>query len=101
MIEESNFIEINTWENDIWTITEFKTRQDFINFLLPLFKEPGKYMFDDTTYVFNEQSRKFSNDKFYCSAVEGSLDYRKYWDDQKHKCKYGAIFKNNGKLRRN
>jgi len=97
MIEESNFIEINTWENDIWTITEFKTRQDFINFLLPLFKEPGKYMFDDTTYVFNEQSRKFSNDKFYCSAVEGSLDYRKYWDDQKHKCKYGAIFKNNGK----
>lgn len=96
MTSNGNFIEVNTWDNGFWTISEFKTRQDFIDFLLPLFKEPGKYKFDETTHLFNEQARKYNNVQYFSSAIEGSLDFRKYWDDQKHKCRYGVIFKNNG-----
>jgi hypothetical protein len=50
---------IPTWDNGTWTTTSFDTRQDFVEFLEPLFKEPGKYQFDDTSFVFNEQARKF------------------------------------------
>lgn len=97
MTNQDNFIEVCTLENDVWSITEFKTREDFIAFLLPLFKEPGKYEFDETTYLFNEQASKYNEVGYYCSAVEGSLDYRKYWDDQKAKCRFGVIYKNNNK----
>jgi len=88
---------VPTWDNGFWVVTEFNTRQDFIDFLVPLFKEPGKYEFDETTLKFNEQAIRYDIDKFYCRYKEGSLDFRKYWDDQKNKCRKGVIFKNNGK----
>jgi len=91
------FITVPTWENDIWTTTEFATRQDFIDFLLPIFKEPGTCEFDETTLVFKEQGLKFEEKGYYCAFPEGSRDHRNYWDDQKNKCRYGAIYKANGK----
>ena len=91
------FITVPTWENDVWTTTEFATRQDFIDFLLPLFKEPGKCEFDETTLMFKEQGLKFEEKGYYCAFPEGSRDHRNYWDDQKNKCRYGAIYKANGK----
>lgn len=93
----NNFIEVPTWESGFWTVTEFATRQDFIDFVKPLFKEPGKYEFDSTAELFNEQARIYNDRGYYCSAIEGSLDFRRYWDDQKSKCRYGVIYKNNGK----
>jgi len=93
----NNFIEVSTWEAGVWTITEFATRQDFIDFVKPLFKEPGKYMFDDTTIIFNAEARNYNNKSFFCPFIEGSLDFRRYWDDQKRKCRTGVIFKNEGK----
>jgi len=91
------FITVPTWENDIWTTTEFATRQDFIDFLLPLFKEPGKCEFDETVLMFKEQGLKFEEKGYYCAFPEGSRDHRNYWDDQKNKCRYGVIYKANGK----
>ena len=91
------FITIHTWENDIWTTTEFATRQDFIDFLLPIFKEPGTCEFDETTLMFKEQGLKFEEKGYYCAFPEGSRDHRNYWDDQKNKCRHGAIYKANGK----
>lgn len=88
---------IPTWENDIWTHTEFVTREQFIDFLLPLFKEPGKCEFDETVKVFQEQGRKFESVGYYCAFPEGSRDHRNYWEDQKDKCRSGAIYKVNGK----
>ena len=93
----NSFMNVPTWENGAWTHTEFLTRQDFIDFLLPLFKEPGKYGFDETTQIFNEQGRKYEEKGYYCPFPEGSKDHRTYWDDQKDKCRNGAIFINNGK----
>ena len=88
---------VPTWENNEWKTTEFQTKEEYIEFVKSMFKEPGKYEFDETALLFNEEARKWNVSKFYCSAKEGSLDYRRYWDDQKAKCRSGVIFKNNGK----
>jgi len=86
---------IPCWDNGIWTQKEFLTREDFVEFLLPLFKEPGLYNFDDTAYVFNEQARKFKkNGEVYCLAAYMSKDFIAYWNDQKDKCRKGVIFIN-------
>lgn len=91
------FIIVPTWENDNWSHTTFQTRQDFIDFLLPLFKEPGKYEFDETTLLFNAEAKKYREKHTYCIYKENSRDYINYWEDQKEKCRKGVIFKNNGK----
>lgn len=94
--QEENRI-VPTWDNGTWTTTEFKTRQEFIDFLLPLFKEPGKYEFDETVNVFNEQAIKYNTVGYYCGFKEGSKDFRSYWNNEKAKCRQGVIYKNGDK----
>mgnify|MGYP003353682436 CR=1 FL=1 len=77
----------------MWTVTEFSTREDFRDFLLSIFKEPGKYNFNETAYLFNEQARLYEKNKFYCVHPRNTKDYVKYWNDQKDKCRFGVIFK--------
>lgn len=96
-MEIENYIEVPTWEKGEWTTTTFNQLEDFRGFVLTLFKEPGKYQFDETSYEFNSQARKWKKNGYYCPYPEGSRDFREYWDDQKRKCRFGAIFKNNGK----
>lgn len=91
------FIIIPTWENGEWSTTAFETQDAFKNFLVPLFKEPGKYDFDETSYEFNAQARKFQRTGYFCPYPEGSRDFISYWNDQKEKCKKGVIYKS-GKL---
>lgn len=93
----SAFIDIPTWENGVWTTTTFETRDEFKNFVLSVFKEPGKYEFDNTSLLFNEQARNFRKNGFFCDHPMKSKDYINYWDDQKDKCRKGVIFKNAGK----
>jgi hypothetical protein len=88
------FISIPTYENDSWTVTEFATREEFRDYLATLFKEPGKYNFDESSRVFNVEARKFQTQGFYCNAPVKSKDFIAYWDDQKMKCKSGIIVKN-------
>jgi hypothetical protein len=89
---------IPTWNNGTWETTSFNTREDYIDFLTPLFKEPGLYEFDETAHMFNEQARKFKeNGEVYCTAAYLSKDFLTYWDDQKEKCRKGVIFKNGDK----
>ena len=87
------FIIIPTWENGEWSTTAFETQDAFKNFLVPLFKEPGKYDFDETSYEFNAQARKFQRTGYFCPYPEGSRDFISYWNDQKDKCKNGVIYK--------
>ena len=89
----NNYLEVPTYENGQWTITEFSTRDEFRDFLLPLFKEPGQYNFDDASLIFNAEARKFQKDGYYCNAPLKSKDFITYWDDQKMKCKSGIIVK--------
>ena len=83
---------IPTYKDGEWSHKEFKTKQDFIDFLLTVFKEPGQYQFDETALLFNEEARNFNSQKYYCSKPFRSKDYLKYWDDQKEKCREGVIY---------
>jgi hypothetical protein len=89
--KSSNFIEVPTYKDGQWTITEFQTREEFKDFLLPLFKEPGKYEFDEASKIFNSEGRKFQIQGYYCQAPFKSKDFFAYWDDQKKKCRSGII----------
>jgi len=93
----NNFIEVPTYENGLWTTTEFQTREEFRDFLLSIFKEPGKYEFDESSLIFNAEARKFQKQKYYCDAPVKTKDFIAYWDDQKNKCRKGVIIKNNDK----
>jgi hypothetical protein len=86
--------DIPTYDNGTWTTTNFDSRQDFSNFIFGVFKEPGKYGFNDTTnQIFISESRKFRDTGVYCTAPFKSKDFINYWDDQKQKCRKGIIVK--------
>jgi len=86
--------DIPTYDNGTWTTTSFESREDFSNFIRDLFKEPGKYNFNETTnQVFISESVKFKKDGVYCTAPFKSRDFINYWDDQKTKCRKGIIVK--------
>jgi hypothetical protein len=91
-----SFITVPTYTNGTWTETVFKTRDDFREFVEGLFKEPGKYNFDNTSIVFQENSKNFNTQGFYTAAPFRSKDYIDYWNREKDKCRYGVIFNNNG-----
>lgn len=95
--ELSIYTEIPTYQNGQWTETIFSTRQEFIDYLLSIFKVPGEYEFDEVTAVFNEQSRRFNKDGYYCSAPFKSKDFMYYWDTEKNKCRKGIIVKSGEK----
>jgi len=86
--------DIPTYDNGNWTTTSFDSREDFGNFIRELFKEPGKYKFNETTNtVFISESLKFKKNGVYCTAPYKSRDFINYWDDQKTKCRKGIIVK--------
>ena len=87
------FREIPTYENGQWDVTTFYTREEFRDFLLSIFKEPGKYNFNETSKIFNEEGRKFQKQGYYCAAPVKTKDFIAYWNDQKAKCRNGIIVK--------
>ena len=93
-MSEQNYIEVPTWTDGVWSVTPFATIESFREYLVPLFKQPGEYNFDETSLFFNEQARVFNKTHLYCGAPFRSRDYVEYWDDQKHKCTSGALFHN-------
>ncbi|HEY4062350.1 MAG TPA: hypothetical protein VGM30_10640 [Puia sp.] len=86
--------EIPTYDSSTaqWGYTSFYTFDEFRTFVKSVFKEPGKYKFDKTAFLFNEQARLFSANKVYCTAPFRSKDYISYWESQKQRCRKGAIF---------
>jgi len=92
MEDNKPYIRIPTWNNGTWEYTEFSTKQEFRDYIKGLFKEPGKYEFDETTLEWNKNARKFQKDKLFCVAPEGSRDFQEFWDTEKEKCRKGVIF---------
>lgn len=90
---EEIYNNIPTWDNGKWTVTDFESRELFSNYIFTLFKEPGKYNFDETSFLFNQQGELFRENKVYCTAPFKSKDFVNYWDDQKLKCRKGVIYK--------
>ena len=90
--------DIPTWDNGTWTTTSFESRDEWRDFLFSIFREPGKYEFNEVTNeVFIAESRKFRETKVYCSAPFKSRDFVNYWDDQKNKCRLGVLVKSDNK----
>ena len=87
------FIEVPTYESGSWTTTGFETRENFRDFLVSIFKEPGLYNFNKLAFEFNAEARRFNANGVYCAAPFRSKDFKEYWDDQKNKCRVGAIYK--------
>jgi len=91
------FIVVPMYDEGVWSNVTFNTREDFIDFVLPLFKEPGKYEFDKSTHEWSAMANKYNELGYYCGFKEGTKDYRDFWDEEKNKCRRGLIFKANGK----
>jgi len=45
--------DIPTWNNGTWELTSFNSRQEFADDVKSIFKEPGLYEFDETSFLFN------------------------------------------------
>ena len=80
-----------------WSKTSFETQESLVDFLTSIFKEPGKYEFDECSLLFNEQGRLFNKNRIYCLAPERSKDFVEYWNAEKEKCRNGVIYKNGHK----
>ena len=96
-------LKIPTWTDGVWSHTEFQTRKELIEFLLPLFLKPGSKhpdgsrLFDKTAWEFNSQARKFESLGYYCEFPENTKDSISYWETEKEKCRNGVIFKSGDK----
>ena len=83
---------IPTYKDGEWDYTTFQSDESFIDFLLGLFKEPGKYEFNECAFKFNQEARNFNSDGYYCSSPFKSKDFLKYWNKEKEKCINGVIY---------
>jgi hypothetical protein len=90
-------ISIPTHKNGNWQTTEFSNEAEFAIFISSIFKEPGQYEFDDTSFLFNEQAIAFNKQKFYCKSPFRSKDFIKYWEEEKNKCRKGVLYINKDK----
>src|ERR1035437_990055 len=97
MINNEPYITIPTWESGNWTTSSYKTIESVREFLIPLFKEPGKYQFNDSSFIFNEQATLYRAAKLYSIEPLNGRGYIRYWDDQKDKCRNGIIVKQRDK----
>lgn len=88
------FISVPTYnkQTESWSHTEFETRLGFYTFVKSIFKKPGKYHFNEASFIFNAEARKFNEQGFFCAHPFKSKDFMVYWDDQKDKCRNGVIF---------
>jgi hypothetical protein len=89
--------DIPCWDNGAWTTISFDSREAFSGSIASIFSEPGKYGFDKTSFLFNQEAVKFRDQNVYCTAPFRSKDFIAYWDDQKHKCRKGVFYINGDK----
>ena len=91
-------ISIPTWEKGEWVEdTVFETMPEFVSYLESLFKEPGKYEFDETVVHWQDESIKYNTIGYFCDAPLRTKDFIHYWDDQKRKSRTGVIYKSGDK----
>jgi hypothetical protein len=57
--------DIPCWNNGTWTTVSYNSREEFSKSIEEIFAEPGKYEFDETSYLFNEQSTLFRANNVY------------------------------------
>jgi len=96
-VQSNYYIEIPTYDNGVWDVTTFYTREEYRDFVRSVFKDAGPdegYNFTvNISKQFNQEARKFQRQGYYCNAPHKSKDFMDYWDEQKYKCRNGIIYK--------
>jgi len=86
------------YKNKTWSTISFNSREEMASILFDdYFKEPGQYEFDEIVFEFQKEGLFFKKNNFFCNAPDGSRDFINYWDDQKVKCRKGAIYHSGSK----
>ena len=88
---------VPTWDNGVWTVTDFNSHAEFTELVQSVFKEPGKMELDETTKEFNLQARNYNQNGYYCPYPKGTKDFIDYWEFEKKKCRNGVLFINGDK----
>jgi len=84
---------IPTWNNGVWELTSFDTREDFAEKLeKEFFKCPGEYELDDIVNEFKKQANNFLVKGYYCDYLEGTIDFEDYWNFEKLKSRKGVFY---------
>ena len=58
---------VPTYYNGKWIVTDFETKDNFIEFILSIFSEPGEYGFTILSKEFNREAKIFNEQGFYCN----------------------------------
>lgn len=86
-----------TVQTQEWTYTSFDSQIEFGKYLDLLWNDECEYDFDETSFIFNLEARKWLKYKVYISAQWGSADHKAYFKKEKEKCRRGVIYKNGDK----
>jgi hypothetical protein len=96
-VQSNYYIEIPTYDNGVWDVTTFYTREGYRDFVRSIFKDGGPDEGYNLTVSiskqFNAEARRFQKNGYYCQAPLKSKDFMTYWDNQKAKCRWGVIYK--------
>lgn len=84
-------------QKDLWYETNFESQEEFAKYLDSIWSDECEYYFDETSFKFNAEARKFNRDKFYTSAPWASTEHKEYFKKEKIKCRRGVIFINGDK----
>jgi hypothetical protein len=80
-----------------WSKTSFDDQSEFADFLTSIYKDCGEYDFDETTTGWNALGIRYTQLGSYTDLPKGSQGRKKFWDDEKLKCRLGVIWKNGDK----
>ena len=78
-------------ETKEWGEKEFETKKDYVDYLWLNFREPGQYQFDEAVESFKLSASNYNTKGAYCFFPEGTMDFLKYWEGEKNKCRNGLI----------
>ena len=83
---------VPTWKDGEWSVTEYTDKDEFVDMVQSVFKEPGTMQLDETSKIFNEQARNYNQNGYYCPYPKNTKDFIKYWDFEKQKCRNGVLY---------
>jgi hypothetical protein len=89
-----SYVKVPYYKNGEYTHKDFETIEYYREFLLPLFKEPGLYDFDEIIFEIQKEGLKHQKTEIYCSDPFRSKPFIEYWDAHKERCMYGCFYDN-------
>ncbi len=98
-----SYIDCQTYNIDTkqWSITPFESKKEYLAFINSHIKYPAEYdIMHSSDGIWNEQAVYFdSNNQSYPRYTNGSMDFKKFWEREKEKCRFDGclIYKSDKK----